>query len=373
MVAEFFRARPIDGRSLAVQDTRGQELSQGISQLAQTYMQKNAQNRQMQEQEQMQREANVYGAAMAAQTQAEREAIIDRSIIDFDQETQLEMADWLDLPVQSQNLRAAQALQDAGYQDLIPGRGPQGASSKGFAPTPVRVQTGQDDQGNPIYETKYEAISFDPKTGQYSSQVIESAGDVLGYEEEKAASRTRGGAIGKSEGEASTVQTTAKTLSTIKKAQKQAELAGKDLTESEMKLRRMEAGLPALQDTVMQLRELSDIATYTKIGKVVDSASRELGFGATKGSTASAKYSSVVKNQVLPLLKQTFGAAFTASEGAKLEETLGDPGLSPQEKQAQLDAFIDNKIKEIDTEKRFLGQEVNDDSEYEAMKARLGI
>ena len=56
----------------------------------------------------------------------------------------------------------------------------------------------------------------------------------------------------------------------------------------------------------------------------------------------------MIDNQVLPLLKATFGAAFTVSEGDKLSATLGDINLSPDEKDAALDAFIEQKMVEVD-------------------------
>ena len=63
----------------------------------------------------------------------------------------------------------------------------------------------------------------------------------------------------------------------------------------------------------------------------------------------------IVNNQVLPLLKQTFGGAFTVAEGEALKATLGDPNSDPEEKSAQIDAFIDSKVREIETKERQLG------------------
>lgn len=83
---------------------------------------------------------------------------------------------------------------------------------------------------------------------------------------------------------------------------------------------------------------------------------------------ARTAYIAMVDNQVLPLLKQTFGAAFTVQEGERLRNTLGDPDKSPKEKRFILDAFIKQKIKDIKSLKRELGEstqeEVIDYTEY---------
>ena len=57
----------------------------------------------------------------------------------------------------------------------------------------------------------------------------------------------------------------------------------------------------------------------------------------------------------LPLLKPTFGAAFTVAEGESLKATMGDPNATPEEKMAQLDAFIEQKMRTIGTKRRELG------------------
>jgi len=112
-------------------------------------------------------------------------------------------------------------------------------------------------------------------------------------------------------------------------------------------LQQMEAALPMVKEAVNNLRQLAPLATHTLVGQGVDALARELGFGATEGATARAKYISIIRNQVLPLLKPTFGAAFTVQEGEKLEATLGDPDLGPEEKLAQLEAFMEQKERDI--------------------------
>jgi hypothetical protein len=121
-------------------------------------------------------------------------------------------------------------------------------------------------------------------------------------------------------------------------------------------LNQMKAALPGLQSTVGALRELAPIATSTYGGRVFDAAVKESGFGATEGATARAKFIAIVNNQVLPLLKQTFGGSFSVQEGQELKSSMGDPNASPSEKMAQLDAFIEQKIRTIESKEAQLKQ-----------------
>ena len=141
----------------------------------------------------------------------------------------------------------------------------------------------------------------------------------------------------------------AKILPDLRGAIKTAELEAKDRGETLTSLNQAKAAMPGLIEVVGQLKELAPIATSTLGGKVFDSAVKETGFGATKGSTAKAKFVSIVNNQVLPLLKQTFGAAFTENDRQSLIQTMGDPDASPGEKMVQLDSFIEGKVREIES------------------------
>ncbi|RLC31678.1 MAG: hypothetical protein DRH37_02510 [Deltaproteobacteria bacterium] len=145
-----------------------------------------------------------------------------------------------------------------------------------------------------------------------------------------------------------------------------ASAAAKERGEVFTDLSRAEASLPGLMTTVDQLKELAPLVTSTIGGRVVDALVKEAGFGATKGSTAKAKFTALIQNQVLPLLKPTFGAAFTAQEGAKLEATLGDVNAEPAEKLAALDVFIGNKMRELQTSQRKLGEDVTPVEEIRA-------
>ncbi len=146
-----------------------------------------------------------------------------------------------------------------------------------------------------------------------------------------------------------------KHLPELRKEIKLAEKAAIERGDVLSSLERSKAALPGLLNAVDQLKELAPIATSTFGGKIFDSAIKQTGFGSTKGATARAKFIAIINNQVLPLLKETFGAAFTAQEGESLKATMGDPDASPAEKMVQLDAFISQKQRDIQTRETQLG------------------
>jgi len=124
---------------------------------------------------------------------------------------------------------------------------------------------------------------------------------------------------------------------------------------------RAKAAMPGLLTTVGELKGLAVIATSTWGGIAWDTAVKQLGFGATKGATAKAKFVALINNQVLPLLKPTFGGSFSIQEGESLKATMGDANATPEEKLAQLSAFIENKYREIETKQRQLDEVGRDD------------
>jgi len=139
-----------------------------------------------------------------------------------------------------------------------------------------------------------------------------------------------------------------KTRPEVERLIKMGRARGDEDAQNKIALDNMEANLPVLKNFVGDLKKLGRVATYTKGGRAFDALARELGLKVPKGATARAKYQAMIDNQVLPLLKATFGAAFTVSEGDKLSATLGDINLSPDEKDAALDAFIEQKMVEVD-------------------------
>ena len=121
---------------------------------------------------------------------------------------------------------------------------------------------------------------------------------------------------------------------------------------AEARLADYEAALPHLEKVVTDLSALGKKATYTLVGQGRDVIKRQLGMKVGEGATARVEYMKKVDNEVLPLLRQTFGAQFTLQEGRDLRTTLGDPDLSPEEKDAALIAFIDAQRAKIETAKR---------------------
>lgn len=117
-------------------------------------------------------------------------------------------------------------------------------------------------------------------------------------------------------------------------------------------LKIMESNMPALMEMTDQLKVLSKDATYTLAGQGFDTIAKQ-GFGVTsEGALARKTFEATVNNSVLPLLRQTFGAAFTKAEGDSLRETLGDIDATPEEKTAVIDAFVENKVREIQSKQR---------------------
>jgi hypothetical protein len=112
--------------------------------------------------------------------------------------------------------------------------------------------------------------------------------------------------------------------------------------------RSMSSKLPGLEVVIKELGDLSDKATYTTAGKLLDAGRKELGMSPRDSALARSEYIAKVDNQVLPMLRDTFGAAFTQKEGETLRATLGDPDKSPAEKKAVLQAFINQKRRDIE-------------------------
>lgn len=188
-------------------------------------------------------------------------------------------------------------------------------------------------------------LGLDPRAIGSSSQTIanlgtsEFVGDSEAIVEER---RKFGGASGES-------RARLKFKPLIEKAVTEARIKAKEEGTIFNELSRSKAALPGLSNVVDQLRQLTPIATSTIGGNIFDQAVKQTGFGSTKGATAKAKFIAIINNQVLPLLKETFGAAFTVQEGESLKATMGDPDASPDEKMAQLDAFIAQKTRDIET------------------------
>jgi len=131
-----------------------------------------------------------------------------------------------------------------------------------------------------------------------------------------------------------------------------AKKAGTAISDNQSAMAERMAQIPELETTVAELTSLGEKATYTAPGRVIDSLRTDIGLGPRESAVARTDYMAKVNNQVLPLLRQTFGAAFTQAEGEKLSTTLGNPDLSPKEKEVALRSFINQKYSDIRALKR---------------------
>jgi hypothetical protein len=135
-----------------------------------------------------------------------------------------------------------------------------------------------------------------------------------------------------------------------------AGVTGAAMGDAAVQLETIQAQLPALNQVVDKLSRLGKTATYTKAGVAGNEILRQLGADVPQGAVDRTEYMSTVDNEILPLLRQTFGAAFTQKEGESLKATLGDPDKSPEEKDAVLRAFIEAKVREVESLQRRTGQ-----------------
>lgn len=110
----------------------------------------------------------------------------------------------------------------------------------------------------------------------------------------------------------------------------------------------MNSKMPGLETVVMELEDLSDKATYTATGQLYDAGRKFIGMDPREEAIARTNYIAKVDNQILPLLRDTFGAQFTVKEGETLRSTLGDPDKSPAEKKAVLRSFIEQKRRDVE-------------------------
>lgn len=142
----------------------------------------------------------------------------------------------------------------------------------------------------------------------------------------------------------------------ITAAEERAKPAAKALGEADAELNERLARQPQLDSAVKRLSALGQIATYTGAGKISNALMRQAGLDVPDAAVARTEYISRIDNEILPLLRQTFGAQFTEREGNSLKTTLGDPNKSPQEKDAVLRSFIQTKMETANSLARQTGR-----------------
>lgn len=132
------------------------------------------------------------------------------------------------------------------------------------------------------------------------------------------------------------------------------ENVGKSYAEDLASYRSMQSKMPELEATVQKLSDLGKNATYTTAGQLLDLARKEFDITPRQAAIDRKEYISIVDNQILPLLRDTFGAQFTEREGNTLRKTLGDVNATPAEKEAVLRSFINQKKASIESQQRKL-------------------
>jgi hypothetical protein len=133
------------------------------------------------------------------------------------------------------------------------------------------------------------------------------------------------------------------------------------------------SAMPALKSTVERLKGYGKDATSTIGGRAVDWLSQQTGMGATEGAKARTAFESEINNQLLPQLRQTFGAAFTERDREALQKTMGDPNLTPEEKSISLDTFIQNKQTELATKQGQLSKMGASTPNVSSLKSKYGL
>lgn len=143
----------------------------------------------------------------------------------------------------------------------------------------------------------------------------------------------------------------------IQQAQNEAGVLGTREGESKADFAEFAAAVPALEKTVNKLWDVADMASANLSGRALDVVQRELGFDPGNDAQAREYYTNTVRTEILPILKQTFGAQFTEKEGQWLLSTLGDINKAPNEKRAALQARVDSWRNMYDTMARRAGQQ----------------
>ena len=110
----------------------------------------------------------------------------------------------------------------------------------------------------------------------------------------------------------------------------------------------LESAMPGLESIVGRLSVLGKTATYTKAGQAADEIAKQTGLEPSQAALDATEYMQIVDNEVLPLLKRTFGGSFSIQEGEWLRSTLGNTEMHPLQKEATLRAFIQSKYNQLE-------------------------
>lgn len=151
---------------------------------------------------------------------------------------------------------------------------------------------------------------------------------------------TQAGRIGQLQGDLSLAgQVEAEKTLAREKAQNASEI--------EKKAENLKRNMPSFYEMADELISLADKATYTKAGRLRNAILREFDQPMSEGGKAREKYDEIVKNELLPKLRETFGGQLSDSEREALLGTLGNVNLSPEEKKQAVRAFIESKERQL--------------------------
>jgi len=210
-------------------------------------------------------------------------------------------------------------------------------------------------QGKKDYIASKRATQEERLYGQGITVEDDVAAPITGFAGAKGAI-AKGQQKGKTTGE---LEARLKLEPSVKESIEIAKQVGKEKGIAVAELDARIASFPRLLEVADKLSALGKKATYTKAGVIADATRRQLKLPVGGGAVARVDYISTIDNEILPLLKETFGAQFTENEGRSLKITLGDPDKSPEEKDAVLRSFIAAKIGKLESLGRQTGQAVD--------------
>jgi hypothetical protein len=178
--------------------------------------------------------------------------------------------------------------------------------------------------------SQYENI-VNPETGEKFTP----AEAMEAYKGVKRAGATEAGGV-------ESAKETAKKEADIKAAapEKEQEKIGEARGTAQVDYAKVQAGMPRLKDAVSTLSNLSSTANYTMAQDALASVRRQFNLPVGQGAIDASHYESLINNILLPQLRTMFGARVTNFDVTTATKIMGNPKLSPAEKQVQLDTYI---------------------------------
>ncbi len=216
---------------------------------------------------------------------------------------------------------------------------PIGGSAGKFSSKQTTYKDGSILQGDPAGGSRfYNAAGIELPVGspEREAAIANAIKSGVQYEYDKSYQGTLGSQTARGETEAD-----------IQKGISIAKWEGANEAEEKNVISTMRANLPSLVNATNRLKTLAASASFSLPQRAWDATMNQVFGFSTKGGNARARLESLADNMVLPLLKQTFGAAFTAAEGERLRAALIASNATPAQKAAQLEEFINAKVLDL--------------------------